>query len=208
LEAELALRRCLGPEIVVSGSNDTLKRFLEEVRKAVSLRPDVRRYMGLLREQLEDFNDEYGLALLDRLTTMRYFEPDRWMARLDKLGPIYIEGAGVPEWVVDRYQEAVYTYVYGFYNASVSLCRSVIEGVLRIRLEGHPGINKDTKLNVLLDFYLKTLKDVREGQVTFKARNVKILADGILHDIKESAKEGDAKKILSCTKDFIEAVYK
>lgn len=93
------------------------------------------------------------MDIFGNLLSLKYFSPDEWLDRLSKaeMGTLLVKGPGIPDWLHKRYKEAAYAYVYGFFNASVALCRSIIEVILKNKLESMGVLNRPgflTRINV------------------------------------------------------------
>jgi hypothetical protein len=67
-----------------------------------------------------DSDCEKCLAMLLRFP---FFDPNNWLKKEDELKPLYIKGPGIPTWLLNRYKETVYSHIYGFYNAAITMCR-------------------------------------------------------------------------------------
>jgi hypothetical protein len=116
--------------------------------------------------------------------------------------PLYIKGAGVPDWLSIRYKGAVYAYIYGFNNAAIAICRSIVEGIIGNKI----GYNK-IELKRKIEFYMTTFKDEKHKKVVWSANKVNMLANKILHDVSHYANADSAKQALLITRDFIITIY-
>jgi hypothetical protein len=201
----LDIRKNMRPDTIVPGiingqNIDIFRKLSQEKEYCVA------GYIQKAINTCKDCDNEEGVRLLSFLLNLPYFDPDTWLKKEDALPPLYVRGAGVPKWIENRYREAVYTYVYGFNNATVALCRSIIEGILKIKLEGKTA--KNLKLHEMINYFTKTLKEHERTPVVWNTHKIKELADDVLHDLKTSAQNKDALRILSGTRDFVVYVYK
>jgi len=154
----------------------------------------------------EDFLDDPDCAeTLTTLINFPFFKPDHWLKKEDEFPPLYIKGAGIPIWLSDRYKEAVYSYIYGFNNAAVAMCRSIVEGIMRNRID--VKYNSEVKLERMIDFFMSTIKDKEHKQIVWNTKKVRKLANRVLHDIQKPAKNNEVKDTLIMTRDFIRSVY-
>jgi hypothetical protein len=159
--------------------------------------------------ECDDDRDSYDSVcaeMLKILIDFPFFKPDIWCKKEDELPPLYIKGPGIPDWLSDRYREAVYSYIYGFNNAAIAICRSIIEGIIGNRIGEKYNYN-EVKFEEMLNFYMNTIKDTEHKQVAWSTKKVRKLANEILHDIKKSATDNSVKEALLITRDFIKSVY-
>jgi len=158
-------------------------------------------YVEVSEYDSDDSYDSDCAEMLKILIDFPFFKPDHWCKKEDELKPLYIKGAGIPIWLSDRYMEALYSYIYGFNNAAIAICRSIVEGIL-VNKYNMKGDLKD-----MIEFYIKTKKDIKDKQVAWNTKKIRRLANDILHDIRKSAKDKEVKETLSMTRDFIKAEY-
>jgi hypothetical protein len=207
-QALLDIRSCMAPHTVIAGIKDENDvdgwRELGKREKY----PDVDK-LEMARyhydEQARDYDDQDAREcadLLSMLLKFEFFQPDVWFKKEDEMKPLYIKGAGVPDWLSSRYKEAVYAYIYGFNNASIAICRSIVEGIIGNKI----GYNK-SELKRKIEFYMNTFKDIKQKQAIWNTNKVNILANRILHDISKSANDNSAKEALLIMRDFIKTIY-
>jgi hypothetical protein len=157
-----------------------------------------------MEDPLGDPRESYNTVcaeMLKILIDFPFFKPDLWCKKEDEVKPLYIKGAGIPDWLSDRYREAVYSYIYGFNNAAIAMCRSIIEGILKNKYD----INGDLK--DMMEFHVKTIKDKKNEQVAWSTKKISILASYVLHDIRKSIKDSSAREALLTTRNFIKTIY-
>ena len=190
----LYIRKNMRPDTVIPGI--TNGEILDIFRKGIQEKEYcVVEYIQKAIDACKDFENEEGVRLLSFLINLPYFTPDTWLKREDSLPPLYVRGGGVPKWIENRYREAVYSYVYGFNNASVALCRSIVEGILKIKLD--VKTIRNFKLHEMINFYIKTLKEHDKNNIVWNTHDIKKYADDVLHDINTSIQGNDALRILS-----------
>jgi hypothetical protein len=159
-------------------------------------------YIKKARNHYEDDEDDPEYTdVFTILLNLPFFKPDNWLKKEDELPPLYIKGAGIPSWLIERYREAVYSYIYGFNNASIAICRSIVEGILANKY------NLKGKLYDMIEYYVKTVKDTEHKQAAWNTHKVRISAKDVLHDIRKPASDKLVKKTLFVTRDFIRSVY-
>jgi hypothetical protein len=199
------IRSSLRPETIIPGIQyEELVDMWRELGQRDSY--PVIEYIKMARDHYDDDdNDPECAELFTMLLNMPFFKPDHWLKKEDELKPLYIKGAGIPKWLSDRYREAVYSYVYGFNNAAIAMCRSIIEGIIRNRISGK--YNNKAELKEMIEFYIKTVKETEHKQVAWSTHNIRILANDVLHDIRKSASDKSVRDTLFITRDFIREVY-
>ena len=143
------------------------------------------------------------------LLSLKYFSPDDWLGRLSKaeMGPLLVKGAGIPDWLHKRYTEAAYAYVYGFFNASVALCRSIIEGILKNRLESKGVPIRGKTLEDLLSIAKKA--GIAGDHAIWFGDFVRQMGNSVLHETcnSRSIHAKKALNVIGTTKEFIEHMY-
>ena len=199
------IRTCMRPTTIIQGTeNEEGAELWRGIGNKDSY--PLLEYLKQTRDCWEIITDDEDFEeMLTDLIKFPFFKPDHWLKKEDELPPLYIKGAGIPTWLLDRYREAVYSYVYGFNNAAVAMCRSIVEGIIDNRLGDK--CNKNVDLKEKIDFFMKTVKDTEHKQVVWSTNSVRLLANAVLHNIKTSCKESKVKEALLKTRDFISIVY-
>jgi hypothetical protein len=150
--------------------------------------------------------DSYECSeMLTFLIDFRFFDPDQWLKKEDEFPPLYVSSDGIPKWLLNRYEEALYAYIYGFNNAAIALCRTIVEGIIDDKLGDK--CNKTAKIQDKIEFFMKTVKDKNDQQVVWSTHKVRKLANIVLHKIKESCTENEVKDGVLATRDLIQVVY-
>ena len=85
------------------------------------------------------------------------------------------------------------------------MCRSILEGILDDKIGDI--CDKDVALCKKIEIYGTTIKDIKRKQVVWSAGKVVKLANNLLHDIKISSSDEEAKEALLQTRNFIGAAY-
>lgn len=194
----------LKPGTVIPGieDEDAFDFWREEVQKD---KYPITEYLEQACYHYEDTMDNPDCAeMLMILLKFPFFKPDLWCKKEDELRPLYIKGAGIPGWLSNRYREALYSYIYGFNNAAIALCRSIVEGIINNKLE---NISNKTDLKEKIEYYVKTVNDTEHKQAAWNTHKVRISANDVLHDIQKPANDKLVKKTLLVTRDFIKSVY-
>lgn len=211
---ELLLKlRSIAPDQVIPGTSDSEDEEIINGYRSIGQEDayPVMKHLKIARSYLgwEMFQDEDDATLANKylkmLINFPFFDPDNWMKREDALKPLYIKGPGIPTWLLARYKEAVYSHIYGFYNAAITMCRSIIEGIVRNKI-GDTNCSR-VELKDRLEFYMKTVKDVKHKQAAWSAQRIRKLANDVLHDIRQSANEKKSKETLMITREFIKTAY-
>lgn len=156
-------------------------------------------------EEGRDYHDEESRECADLITLLLefpFFKPDDWFKKEDDIEILRIKGAGIPSWLSNRYKEAIYAYVYGFNNAAIAICRSIVEGILSKKYN-----IKNINLYNMTEFHINSIKDKKRQQATYNTNKIRILAKNVLHNIDKSATNNEAKEVIYKTKDFIQAEY-
>jgi|GEM_PF-1722686 len=209
LEGMREFRRGFGPDLVLGGANESLIDILREFDGMRDLNGGAREYIQLAKETAENFGNEDAVDIFDNLLSLKYFSPDEWFGRLGKkeMGPLLVKSAGIPDWLHKRYIEAAYAYVYGFFNASVALCRSIIEGVLKNKLEAKGIPIKGKTLEDLLGFARKA--GVAGDHAIWFGDFVRQMGNSVLHETcaSRSIHAKKALNVIGTTKEFIEHMY-
>ncbi|MCK9391475.1 MAG: DUF4145 domain-containing protein [Syntrophales bacterium] len=94
--------------------------------------------------------------------------------------------------------ESRWCFVYGQYSATVAMCRTVIEAVLKTKY------NLTGDLNIIIDIAKK--RGVIGKDTAWNANKVRLFANKILHNAKP-ATEIMAKNAIDHTLVFLEEIY-
>jgi len=207
-QAFIDMRSCMAPHSVIGGITDEndvdgWRELGKRDKYPIIDKLEMARFH--YDEQARDYDDEDARECADLLAMLLkfpFFQPDAWFKKEDEMKPLYIKGAGVPDWLLGRYKEAVYAYIYGFNNAAISICRSIVEGIIGNKI----GYNK-LELRRKIEFYMSSFKDEKQKTAVWNTNKVNTLANKILHDVSQSANDNRAKQALLITRDFIKTIY-
>lgn len=202
-------RRGFGPDLVLGGANERLLEFMNEMKGMRCVEDGAKNYIRLAKDMAETVGNQETVDIYDNLLSLKYFLPDDWFNRLSKaeMGPLLVKGAGIPDWLHKRYTEAAYAYVYGFFNASVALCRSIIEGILKTKLESKGIPVRGKTLEDLLAMSKKA--GIAGDRAKWFADYVREMGNSVLHETcnNRSIHAKKALNVIGTTKDFIEHMY-
>lgn len=156
-------------------------------------------------DDLHRTNNAINYAKLGVLLDFPYFDPDNWIDNHIKINPIVLSlNSKLPKEIENRLNEATFSYIYGFYNSSTALCRSVLEGLLRDKLRNEiPCVDKWT-LNEMLKWLEK--KSNKERTVAWNVKKVRKKANDILHNLREKMTRDQAKNVLLDTRKLLEEI--
>jgi hypothetical protein len=142
---------------------------------------------------------DYNQYILDSYENSEILDRGAFCRNYFKLKPPYIRaGTKIPEGIQNIYHESRWCFVYGQYNASIALSRTVIETVLKAKFN----------LEGTLDFIIDTAKKrnlISEGTF-WKIDKVRRSANKILHQAKLKT-EKEAKNSIDHVLDFLEEIY-
>ncbi len=211
-KAFLTLRSCLAPHTVIPGVESCIDdiegwRDLGK-RENYPVIDKLRMARDHYDEVGRDYNDDDGRECADLITLLLdlpFFKPDNWFKKEDNIEMLYIKGADIPPWLSNRYREALYAYVYGFNNAAVALCRTIIEGVLKDKLEEKNITTRNKTIEEMLKYAVDL--NIIDGGAGTVGDNVRELGNIAFHELSKSYKSGKAMRVILKTKDFIEKIY-
>lgn len=202
-------RRGSGPDLVLGGANAGLADIVNEIQQFRDIGGDAKDHLRMAKDIAEIWENQDAVDVFDSLLSLKYFSPDDWFNRLGKteMGPLLVRSAGVPDWLQKRYIEAAYAYVYGFFNASVALCRSIIEGILKNKLESKGIPIRGKTLEDLLSIAKKT--GIARDHAIWFADFVRQMGNSVLHETcsNRSIHARKALNVIGKTKEFIEHMY-
>jgi len=209
LEGMREFRRGFGPDLVLGGANEKLTDFMREIQGLRDPEGGAKNYIRIAKDTAEAVGNQEAVDIFDNLLSLKYFSPDDWLDRLSKaeIGPLLVKGAGIPDWLHKRYKEAAYAYVYGFFNASVALCRSIIEGILKNRLESKGVPVRGKSLEDLLSMAKKAR--ITGDHAIWFGDFVRRMGNSVLHETcnSKSIHARKALNVIGTTKEFVEHMY-
>lgn len=151
------------------------------------------------QENFNDFWENHYEEILDFHTDNELLERGTFISNYYKLIPPYVKvGTAIPEGIKNIYHESRWCFVYGQYNATVAMSRTIIETVLKIKY----------RLSGDLNDIIETAKErsLISSKTKLNAHRVRILANKILHRA-ESISEKEAKDAIDYTLIFLEEIY-
>lgn len=151
----------------------------------------------------EDITDIKKHVKLKLLLDLPYFEPDSWIKEYIEIKPLVLSlDSRLPKEIEKRLDEATFCHIYGFYNASTAICRSVLEGLLKKKLKKEIPNTDGRCLDELLKWLEK--KTVTEKQAAWNIKKVKQAANSILHNLHENMSKDKSKRVLLDTRRLLE----
>jgi len=157
--------------------------------------------LGYGPRNIDDFWHDYCQEILDYHQDGELIDRGSFARRYFQLVPPYVKtGTVIPEGIKDIYHESRWCFVYGQYNASLALCRTIVETVLR------------TKYNLPEDLNIKGLiitakeRGLISGKTKWNTNKVRLFANEILHKAKPIS-EKEAKDAIDYTLFFLEEIY-
>lgn len=159
----------------------------------------LRKYAGYGPFNMDDLWKDYCQEILDYHEDGEVINRGYVLRRYFELIPPYVKvGITIPEGIKALYHESRWCFVYGQYNATVAMCRTVVETVLK------------TKFNLYGDLkdVLNTAKkrDIISGKTHWNANRVRMFANKILHEAKPIS-EKEAKDAIGRILIFLEEIY-
>ena len=156
----------------------------------------------------EQRDDPTAVAKLQIIFNLPYFSPDEWLDKYFNVSPLILSlDSKLPKGIEDRLYEATYCYIYGFYNACIALCRSILEGAFKEKVKGNfPGgkIPDDWKLDEIIKWLGKI--SYIDKQSTWDIRKIKKQANEILHDLDNVDKKR-CRRYIKDTRKLLEELY-
>jgi len=167
------------------------KYMLDILRKCTDIGPlNIYDYWDHYHEEIIAYHEDH--ELLDR---------GDFIGRYYQLTPPYVKvGTIIPEGIKNIYHESRWCFVYGQYNSTIAMCRTIIETVLKIKFH----LSGDLTLKDIIE----TAKERRliSYKTKWNADRVRILANKILHRA-EPVSEKEAKEAIGCILVFLEEIY-
>ena len=176
----------LSDEFLTDAKGEKIVDLLKNIRFDSKDSPHVKKYVKL-----------------KLLLALPYFDPDEWVKEYIEIKPLVLRlDSRLPKEIEKRLHEATFCHIYGFYNASTAICRSVLEGLLKKKLQKEiPDVEK-WELKEMLRWLEK--KSVKEQQVAWNVKKVRKDANNILHNLHENMSKDKSKNILLDTRKLLE----
>jgi hypothetical protein len=159
----------------------------------------LRKDLGYGPLKIKDYWHDWNQEILECHQDTELIDRGGFVNRYFQLIPPYVKsGTIIPEGIKNIYHESRWCFVYGQYSATVAMCRTIIETVLKTKfhLEGK------------LDEIINTAKErgLIDGSIRWNANHVRLLANKILHCAKPVS-EKDAKDAIRYVMVFLEKIY-
>ena len=128
--------------------------------------------------KLEDVWDELKNEIIEYHKKQELIDEDLFLENYYSLDPPYVKiGGKIPDGIRRICHESRWCYVYGQYNATVVLSRSLIETILKDKLK----IEKWEKVNIKKLIGNAEHKKIISENVAKKAQEIREFANNILH---------------------------
>ena len=204
----LKLSRKICPQnvsLVHSSEKPAIKKIMSILSKGLS--EDIKKVKlhDILKEiRIGAFHDDiHCFAKFKLIIELPYFNPDAWFKNYTEVNPLVLSlESRLSKEIEKRLEEATFCHIYGFYNASTAICRSVLEGLLKKILQKEiPNIEK-WNLEDMLRWLEK--KSVKEQKVAWNVKKVRKNVNKILHNLHENMSKEKSKNILFDTRKLLE----
>lgn len=189
-------------------SDFLLEEDQSEQAAKTSLEWDIEAARDAIADMLQD-EEDYRVVALDSLARLPNFSPDDWVRRKYMIDGIYLgEGTEVPSHLIQRIEEACYSFIYGNFLSCVAMSRAAIETALK---EKYPDFTKRKLNDILKTRWLETegLKEYPEVQK--RAISIQEAGNQILHDRKTKVvnmwNEFFAQSVLQNMREVIQFLY-
>lgn len=159
----------------------------------------LRKDMGYGPLKIKDYWYDWNQEILECHQDNELIDRGSFVNRYFQLIPPYVKsGTIIPEGIKNIYHESRWCFVYGQYSATVAMCRTIIETVLKTKfhLEG--------KLDEIINEAKK--RQLIDGSIKWNADRVRILANKILHRA-QPVTEKEAKDAIGYILVFLEKIY-
>lgn len=156
-------------------------------------------YGPLEIKKIKNFWRDYNQEILDFHQDNELINRVGFVQNYFKLIPPYVKvGTRIPEGIKNIYHESRWCFVYGQYSATIALCRTVVETVLKDKFDLEGDIKK----------IIETAKNrcLISSNTAWNANKVRTFANRILHEAKP-AKEHEAKNAIDHVLAFLEEIY-
>ncbi|GMR04962.1 MAG: hypothetical protein BMS9Abin23_0885 [Thermodesulfobacteriota bacterium] len=180
-----------------------LSKNLLESSKEIKIIDLMKSSKKIFPDNIFRIEEVINFAKFKLLLDLPYFNPDAWLKEYTKINPLVLSlDSRLPREIEERLNEATFCYIYGFYNASTAICRSVLEGLLKKNLRKEiPNVERRT-LKELLSWLEKKSTDERE--VAWNVNKVSRQANKILHNLHAKISKSKSKTILLNTRKLLE----
>ena len=162
--------------------------------------PDVlRKFFGYGSLNITELWQDYYERILEFHEDNELMDRGGFAKNYFKLIPPYVKvGTRIPEKIKNIYHESRWCFVFGQYSATVAMCRTVIETVLKAKY------NLLGDLNEIVTTAKK--RQLISDETAWNANKVRTLANKILHKGNQ-ATEKEAKNAIDHTLGFLEEIY-
>jgi hypothetical protein len=201
---------------------DTNFEYQDLADKSLSLKSDLNRYLISIKGHPLVVTNEKWVEILDTISDYlnetiseeelnRHFEIQLLAQNQDisrrakQVKWLYLQGH-LHKRNYNLYSEAINCYIYGFYNASCMLCRTISELIAKRYIQHRGdgdllcGTEKDKK-QYTIPGLLSKLSVPKEILQLY--RNIHSKADKIIHEIDEKTSQEEALKIIKTLQELI-----
>lgn len=191
---------------------EPLYKLINAMSSVEESKLDLQGYLEDIKYMIEDLfkeKDEWAKAIQE-ITQLPNYRPNDWIRRKYMVQGIYIpsETTAIPKHLIQRLEEACYSFIYGNFFSTVALARATVETALKTK---YPELKNLTLHEITNDrwFKIKGLKEHNEMQKT--AESIRKWGNEIMHDRKDKItniyNELKTKAVLHSLRSFIEFIY-